>query len=106
MNDRRRGDSLYTTVLLAFLVGLVGLGLLGVPALLVAAIGAAVAAIGILLLHRRRTGADLSGARRRGTPDRVPAKYVPSVLEGSSARRRRIVHPRRHRQAPTPLRFR
>jgi hypothetical protein len=106
MNDRRREDRLYTAVLLAFLVGLVGLGLLGIPALLVAAIGGALAAIGIVVFHRRGAGTEASAGPRRGSPDRVPAKYVPSVLEGSSARRRRIVHLRRHRQASAPLRFR
>jgi hypothetical protein len=106
MNDRRREDRLYTAVILAFLVGLVGLGLLGIPALLVAAIGAAVAAVGIAAFHRRGAGTDPSAGGRRGAHERVPAKYVPSVLEGSSVRRGRIVHLRRHRQASAPLRFR
>jgi hypothetical protein len=36
----------------------------------------------------------------------VPDKYVPSVLEGSQAKRRRFAPLRRHRHAQTPLRFR
>jgi hypothetical protein len=94
MDDRRNGEPLYAAVLIAFLVGLIALGLLGVPALLVAAIGLAVAAVAITLLHRGR------GAR--GVPD----KYVPSVLEGSRAKRRRFTPLRRHRHASAPLRFR
>jgi hypothetical protein len=91
MNDRRSEDRLYTAVLLAFLVGLVVIGLLGVPALLVAAIGVALATIGILVSHHR---------------ERAPARHVPTVLEGSRLRRRRIGRPRRHRHASPPLRFR
>jgi len=94
MNGRRNGEPLYAAVLIAFLVGLVALGLFGVPALLVAAIGLLVAALGISLLQRGR------GAR--GVPD----KYVPSVLEGSRAKRRRFTPLRRHRHASPPLRFR
>ena len=94
MDARHNGESLYAAVLIAFLVGLVALGLLGIPALLVAAIGLTVAALGITLLHRGR------GAR--GVPD----KYVPSVLEGSRAKRRRFAPLRRHRHASPPLRFR
>jgi hypothetical protein len=73
MNDRRNGEPLYAAVLIAFLVGLVTLGLLGISALAVAAIGLVFAALGITLLHRGR------GAR--GVPD----KYVPSVLRASAA---------------------
>jgi len=106
MNDRRSEDRLYTAVLLAFLAGLIGLGLLGVPALLVAAIGAVVAAVGIALFHRSPgSGSGLTPARRGGRQN-VPERYVPTVLEGSSMRRRRIVHLRRHRNASPPLRFR
>ena len=39
MDARRNGEPLYAAVLIAFLVGLIALGLLGIPALLVAAIG-------------------------------------------------------------------
>jgi hypothetical protein len=92
MDGRRNGDRIYTVVLLAFLAGLVALGLLGVPALLVAAVGMAVAACGIAALH---------GRRRRG-----PAGYAPSVLEASKMRRRRIGNLRRHRAPNPPLRFR
>jgi hypothetical protein len=92
MKDRRREDRLYTAVLLAFLVGLVALGLLGIPALLVAAIGLVSATIAIVLMHGRRRQA--------------PARYVPSVLEGSRLKRRRLVHLRRHRHPASPLRFR
>jgi hypothetical protein len=94
MADRHNGEPLYAAVLIAFLVGLVALGLLGVPAPLVAAIGLVVVALGITLLHRGR------GAR--GIPD----KYVPSVLEGSRTKRRRLTPLRRHRHASPPLRFR
>jgi hypothetical protein len=94
MDARHNGEPLYAAVLIAFLVGLVALGLLGVPALLVAAIGLVVVAVGITLLHRGR------GAR--GVPD----KYVPSVLEGSRTKRRRLTPLRRHRHASPPLRFR
>jgi hypothetical protein len=91
MNDRRSEDRLYSAVLLAFLVTLVAIGLLGVPTPLVAAIGVVLATVGIALFARR---------------ERVPARYVPSVLEGSRLKRRRIGRPRRHRDASPPLRFR
>jgi hypothetical protein len=94
MDERHYGEPLYAAVLIAFLVGLIALGLLGIPALLVAAIGLVVVALGITLIHRGR------GAR--GVPD----KYVPSVLEGSRAKRRRFTPLRRHRHASPPLRFR
>lgn len=94
MDARRNGEPLYAAVLIAFLVGLIALGLLGIPALLVGAIGLLVAALGITLLHRSR------GARA------VPDKYVPRVLEGSRAKRRRFAPLRRHRHASPPLRFR
>ncbi len=92
MEERRREDRLYPAILLAFLVGLVALGLLGVPALLVAALGVVVAALGIAALHGRQR--------------KVPARYVPSVLEPSSLRRRRTPHVRRHKPLNLPLRFR
>jgi hypothetical protein len=91
MNDRRSEDRLYTAVLLAFLVTLVAIGLLGVPTPLVAAIGVVLATVGIALFARR---------------GRAPARYAPSVLEGSRLRRRRIGLLRRHREASPPLRFR
>jgi hypothetical protein len=91
MNRGHSEDRLYTAVLLAFLVTLVAIGLLGVPLPLVAAIGVALATVGILLFAHRQ---------------KAPPRYVPSVLEGSRLRRRRIVHLRRHRQASPPLRFR
>ncbi|HEX4304955.1 MAG TPA: hypothetical protein VHZ54_02860 [Solirubrobacterales bacterium] len=99
MGSPRREDRLYAVVVLTFLIGLVALGLLGVPAPLVAAIGAAVAAIGIGAFHgplERRSGS-ASNRRRRRRP--VPARYVPSVLEQSSVRRRRGLHLRRHGHA-------
>ncbi|HVW47275.1 MAG TPA: hypothetical protein VHA76_09495 [Solirubrobacterales bacterium] len=102
MNDRSSEDRLYAAVLLTFLAGLVALGLLGVPALLVAAIGAVLAAVGIALFHR----APGPGRRRRHRGRRVPDKYVPSVLEGSRVKRRRLAPLRRHRGASPPLRFR
>jgi hypothetical protein len=92
MKDRRREDRLYPVVLLAFLLGLVAIGLLGVPALLVAALGAAVAAVAIGVLHGRQR--------------KAPARYMPSVLEPSSLKRRRTVHLRRHKALNLPLRFR
>jgi hypothetical protein len=99
-------DRLYSAVVLASLLGLVALGLSGVPALLVAAIGVAVAAAAIAVFHRalegRRGPVSRSSARRQP----VPEKYVPRVLENGSMRRRRGVHLRRHRGASPPLRFR
>jgi hypothetical protein len=102
----RRGDRLYTAILMAFLVALVGLGLLGVPALLVAAIGGGAAALGIGIFHRRLEARSATGRRRSSKRSPIPAKYVPSVLEGSSARRRRGLHLRRRQNANPPLRFR
>jgi hypothetical protein len=106
MNSRRREDRLYTVVVLAFLAGLVALGLLGVPALLVAAIGVAVAAVGIMSFHHRLEGRGAAAPRRRISGRPVPAKYVPNVLEGSTMPRRRGLHLRRHRHGSPPLRFR
>jgi len=108
MHSPRNEDRLYSAVVLAFLIGLVALGLLGVPALLVAAIGLVVAALAIALFHRALEGRR-GGARRSSsssTCPRVPEKYVPRVLESGSMRRRRAVHLRRHRGASPPLRFR
>jgi hypothetical protein len=102
----RRGDRLYTAILMAFLVTLIGLGLLGVPALLVAALGAGVAALAIVLFHRRLEAGPAAGGRKSGKRSPIPAEYVPSVLEGSSARRRRGLHLRRRHNANPPLRFR
>jgi hypothetical protein len=106
MNGRRSEETLYTAVLLAFLAGLVALGLLGVPAPLVAAIGALVAALAIVLfrgpLEARRGGSPTRRARRQ----KVPERYVPSVLEGSSMKRRRGVHLGKRRHSAPPLRFR
>ena len=106
MKDRRREDRLYTAIAMAFFAGLVALGLLGVPALLVAAIGAAVAAIGIAVLRRFLEGGNVPGRGCRAGGRPAPVKYVPSVLEGSSIRRRRTVHLRRRRHASPPLRYR
>lgn len=106
MNDRRSADRIYTAVVLAFLAGLVALGLMGIPALLVAAIGAVVAGVGIAVFRRSLGGGSGLTPTRRGPRARVPARYVPSVLEGSSMKRRRIVHLRRPRHASSPLRFR
>ena len=106
MNRRRSEDRLYPAVLLAFLVGLVSLGLLGMPALLVAAIGAAAVSLAIALFHRALgRGRTLAPRGRRRDPG-VPDKYVPSVLEGSRTKRRRLATLRRHRNASPPLRFR
>jgi hypothetical protein len=106
MNSRGSEDRLYTATVLAFLVGLVVLGLLGVPALLVAAIGAAVAAVGIALFHRSLEGGRGSAPRSPGRRQKVPQKYVPRVLDSGSTRRWRIAHLRRHRHASPPMRFR
>jgi uncharacterized membrane protein YphA (DoxX/SURF4 family) len=95
MKGPRTEDRLYTAVVLASLIGLVALGLLGLPTPLVAAVGLAVAALGIALFHRASEG---------HRP--VPEKYVPRVLESGTMRRRRGVHLRRHRSASPPLRFR
>jgi hypothetical protein len=106
MPERRSADRLYTAILVAFLVALVGLGLLGVPALLVAAIGLGTAALGIAMSHGRLEAGRTSGRPRASKRSHVPAKYVPSVLEGSSMRRRRTLHPRRRHHPGQPLRFR
>lgn len=106
MHGRRSEDRLYTAILMAFLVALVGLGLLGVPALLVAAIGVGAAGLGIGVFHRRLGAARPVGSRRASRRSPVPAKYVPSVLEGTSMRRRRVLHARRRHHPGTPLRFR
>jgi hypothetical protein len=106
MPERRSADRLYTATLMAFLAALVGLGLLGVPAFLVAAIGIGVAALGIAILHRRQARRSAAGPPRTSKRSPVPAKYVPSVLEGSSMRRRRALHLRRRHNANPPLRFR
>ena len=104
--DDRSGDRLYTAILMAFLVALVGLGLLGVPALLVAAIGVGAAALGIAIFGRRQ-GAGSAAARPRASKrSPIPTSYVPSVLEGSSMRRRRGLHLRRRHHPNPPLRFR
>ena len=108
MHSPRNEDRLYSAVVLAFLIGLVALGLLGVPALLVAAIGVAVAALAIAVFHRALEGrrGRASRSSSRSARPRVPEKYVPRVLESGSMRRRRAVHLRRHRGASPPLRFR
>jgi hypothetical protein len=106
MKGRQSEDRLYTAVVLAFLVGLVAIGLLGVPALLVAGIGAAVAALAIALFRGALKGSRPSPPRPSGGRRKVPEKYVPRVLENGSMRRRRIAHLRRHRHASPPLRFR
>lgn len=105
MKDPRTEDRLYSAVVLAFLIALVALGLLGVPALLVAAVGAAVAALAIALSHRTLESRHPT-ARASTSRQPVPAKYVPRVLESGTMRRRRRVHLRRRRSASPPLRFR
>lgn len=106
MGDRRGADRLYTTILGAFLVALVGLGVAGVPALLVGAIGLAAAALAIAIFHRRLEAGSASKGRRTSKRSPIPASYVPSVLEGSSMRRRRGLHLRRRNHPNPPLRFR
>jgi hypothetical protein len=106
MHSPRDEDRLYTALVSAFLVGLVALGLLGVPAPAVAAIGLAVAALAIAVFHRPLE--NHRGSRPRSSPRRqkVPEGYIPRVLESGSMRRRRTVHLRRRRGASPPLRFR
>jgi hypothetical protein len=100
------GDRLYTAILMSFLVTLIGLGVLGVPALLVAAIGLAAAALAITLFHRRLEAGRGETSRIRSKRSPIPGSYVPSVLEGSSMRRRRGLHLRRRHHANRRLRFR
>jgi hypothetical protein len=100
------GDRLYTAILVAFGGALVALGLLGVPALLVAAIGLAVAGLGIAVFHRRLEAGSGRRGRQASKRSPIPSSYVPSVLEGSSMRRRRGLHLRRRHQPNPPLRFR
>jgi hypothetical protein len=99
-------DRLYAAVVLAFLIGLVALGLLGVPALLVAAIGVGIAALAIAAFHGALESRRGAGSRSSARHHSVPEKYVPRVLESGTMRRRRGVHLRRHRSASPPLRFR
>ena len=106
MHTPRNEDRLYTAVVLAFLIGLVVLGLLGVPALLVGAIGLGAAALTITAFHRALEGRRRPRSRSSASRRPVPEKYVPTVLESGSMRRRRGVHLRRHRGASPPLRFR
>ena len=106
MSSSGNGDRLYTALVLAFLTGLVVTGLLGVPALLVAAIGIVVAALSIAVFHGALEGRHGSVPRSSAGRQRAPEKYVPRVLENGSRRRRRMVHLRRHRGAAPPLRFR
>jgi hypothetical protein len=106
MSGRSSEERLYKAVLLAFLGILVALGLLGVPVPLVAAIGVALAAAAIVLfrgsLERGRGPATRRPRGQRRTPDR----YVPSVLEGSSIKRRRGARLGKRRHSAPPLRFR
>ncbi len=106
MKGPRTEDRLYPAIVLAFLIGLVGLGLLGVPAALVAAIGVVVAALAIALFHRALEGGRGRATRTSAGRQRVPVKYAPTVLESGTMRRRRGVHLRRHRSPSPPLRFR
>jgi hypothetical protein len=106
MKGQRTEDRPYTAVVLAFLIGLVALGLLGVPALLVGTIGLAVAALAIVVFHRALEGRGRSSSRAAASRAKVPDRYVPRVLESGSMRRRRGVHLRRQRSPSPPLRFR
>lgn len=105
MERPRSEDRLYAAVVLAFLIGLVAMGILGVPALLVAGIGLCVAGFGIAIFHRALERGARSSTHAGGR-HRVPEKYVPRVLERGSMKRRRGVHLRRRRDASPPLRFR
>jgi hypothetical protein len=106
MNSPDSEDRLYTALVLAFLIGMVAAGLLGVPALLVAAVGVAVAALAIAVFHGVLEGRRRSGPRSSASRQTVPERYVPRVLERGSRKRPRMVHLRRHRGASPPLRFR
>jgi hypothetical protein len=106
MPERRSGDRLYTAILVAFGVALVGLGLFGVPALLVAAIGLVAAGLAIAIFHRRLEAGSAAERRRSSKRSPIPGSYAPSVLEGSSMRRRRGLHLRRRHHPNPPLRFR
>jgi hypothetical protein len=106
MPERSSQDRLYTAILMAFLAALVGLGLIGVPALLVAAVGLGAATLAIALFHRRPGARPVAARRPVGKRSPVPAKYVPSVLERSSMRRRRALHLRRRHQPERHLRLR
>jgi hypothetical protein len=106
MDRRRSEDRLYAAILAGFLVGLVGLGLIGFPAPLVVAIGLAAAALAISALHLLPGHRRDPSRRSRKALHRVPRQYVPSVLEGAPTRRRRGVHLRRRRNPHPPLRFR
>jgi hypothetical protein len=106
MPERRSGDRLYPAILMAFLIALIGLGLVGVPALLVGAIGLAAAALVIVVFHRRLEAGSAAPSRSKGKRSPIPSSYVPSVLEGSSLRRRRGLHLRRRQNSHPPLRFR
>ncbi|MBS1676083.1 MAG: hypothetical protein JST08_01740 [Actinobacteria bacterium] len=106
MKGQRIEDRPYAAVILAFLIGLVALGLVGVPALLVAAVGVVVAALAIAVFHRALEGRRDSASHSSASRQRIPEKYVPRVLESGSRRRRRGVHLRRHRGTSPPLRFR
>ena len=106
MQKGRRQDRLYPVVLIGFLLALVAVGLLGVPALLVAAGGAAFAALAIVAL-RGFLEAEERPRESIETPSRpVVRQYVPSVLEGSSTRRRRGVRIHRRHRLQQPVRFR
>jgi hypothetical protein len=105
MDSPRNEDRLYTVLVLAFLTGMVAAGLLGVPALLVAAIGVAAAALAIGVSHGALEGRRGSAPRSSASRQTVPEKYVPRVLERGS-RRRRMAHLRRHRGASPPLHMR
>ena len=105
MQKVRRQDRLYPVVLIGFLFALVAVGLLGVPALLVAAGGAVFAALAIVAL-RRFLEAEEGSIESPATPGPGARQYVPSVLEGSSMRRRRGVPLRRRHRPGQPVRFR
>lgn len=106
MQKGRRQDRLYPVVLIGFLLALVAVGLLGVPALLVAAGGAAFAALAIVALRGFLEAEKASEELPATAPSAVARQYVPSVLEGSTTRRRRGVHRGRRHRPGQPVRFR
>jgi hypothetical protein len=107
MDSRRDSEDLiYSGLVVAFCAGLVVLGLLGVPALSVAAGGAIVAGLAIFVFRDRLEERSELRERRPGPSPPAARQYVPSVLEGSSRRRRRGVRLRRGHNPKERLRFR
>lgn len=106
MQKGRRQDRLYPVVLIGFLLVLVAVGLLGVPALLVAAGGAAFAALAIVALRGFLEAGERPRERIEIPPRPAARQYVPTVLQGSSTRRRRGARIHRRHRLGGPVRSR